>query len=133
MLHISGTMTWLRFMVHICKIIFESFDFLGWQGGKRTKNGLKDKNSVCHMNVIYDRHVQKNNISRHFFHFFFKVLIFQVVREVKGQTVTQNDQKLFQEAYFIGSRFLVHMCKMMVSPGHTFIFSKFWFLRCLGG
>ena len=62
----------------------------------------------------------KRIISPGIFFIFFKVLIFQVVREVKGQTVTQNDQKLFQEAYFIGSRFLVHMCKMMVSPGHTY-------------
>ena len=33
----------------------------------------------------------------------------------------------------IWSWFLVHLCKMMISPGVFFIFVKFWFFGLLGG
>ena len=36
-------------------------------------------------------------------------------------------QAVFQEPYLIWLWFLVHMCKMMISPCSFFIFSKFWF------
>ena len=50
------------------------------------------------MIVIYGTHVQNNNISRSFFHFF-KILILWVVREVKRQKMVQNNKKicLFQD------------------------------------
>ena len=38
-----------------------------------------------------------------------------------------------QEAYIIWSWFLVHICKMMKSPGAFSFFSTFWFSRLLGG
>ena len=71
------------------------------------------------------------------FIYFFN-LIFQAVKEVKGQKVVQNDKKLclshsiFQEPYIIWSSFLVWKCKMIISSGVFFIFSKFWFFRLLG-
>ena len=40
---------------------------------------------------------------------------------------------IFQEQYSIWSWFLVHLCKMMISPHDIFIFSKFWFSCLLGG
>ena len=62
--------------------------------------------TIHHMIVIYDTHVQSYNISRCFF-YFFKILIFWVVRRVKGQKMVQNDKKLCssrsisQEPYII--------------------------------
>ena len=71
-----------------------------------------------------------------FFHFF-KILIFQVFRVVKVQKIVQNDKKfcpscsISQELYIIWLLFMVHMCKMILSPGNFFIFSRFWFLGLL--
>ena len=53
--------------------------------------------------------------------------------------MAQNGKQLYlshcisQEAYIIWLWFLVHMCKMMASPGACFIFSKLWFSGLLGG
>ena len=38
-----------------------------------------------------------------------------------------------QEQYSIWSWFLVHLCKMMISPVMFFIFLTFWFFGLLGG
>ena len=68
-----------------------------------------------------------DDISRHFFHFF-KIFIFWAVRGVKGQKMTQNEKYLHpwcaisQEQYSIWQWFLVHYCKMMISPCVFFIF-----------
>ena len=57
-----------------------------------------------------------------FFHFF-KTLIFQVVRRIKGQKVTQNDKKLYlsclisQAPYILWSLFMVNLCNRIISPG----------------
>ena len=70
---------------------------------------------------------------------FFRILIFGVVRGVKGQKTVQNDKKFYlshsisQEPYIIWFSFIVHMCKMIISPGFFFIFSKFWFSGFSGG
>ena len=67
-----------------------------------------------------------------FFHVF-KILIFWVHRGVKEQKAVQNDRKfclshsVSQEPYIIWFWFLVHMCKMMISPGNFFIFQNFDF------
>ena len=105
---------WLSFMVQICKMmiypvdffIFSKFWFSGLWGagggwGKRAKNCLKLQKilsfalhmsgSIYHMIVILCTYVSNVDISSCFFHFF-KMLIFQVVREVKGQKMVQNDK-----------------------------------------
>ena len=49
-----------------------------------------------------------------------------------------NDKKFFlslsisQELYIIWLSFMLHMCKMIISPGVFSFFSKFWFFRLLG-
>ena len=74
-----------------------------------------------------------------FFFNFFKILIFWIVRGVKGKKMVQNDKKICllhsisQEPYIIWLSFMVHMCKMIISPGVFFSFSKFWFFGLLGG
>ena len=76
-----------------------------------------------------------------FFFIFFisQVLIFRVVRGIKGQKMAQNDNKLCrtaylrQETYIIWFSFLLHMCKSIISPIVIFIFLKFWFSGLLVG
>ena len=66
-------------------------------------------------------------------------MIFWVVRGVKGQKIVQNDKKLcplpsiFQEPYIMGLLFMVHVCKMIISPSTFFSFLKFWFSGPLRG
>ena len=93
-----------------------------WMGG-RERGGSKRPTFMVHM--------CKMIISVSFI--FCKILIFQVVREVKGQKTVQNDKKsclscfIFQEPYMIWLSFMVQMCKMIISPGIILVFSKFWF------
>ena len=84
-----------------------------------------------------DMYLKKDNISRHFFHFFVKILIFVIIKRqrggggggLKGDEMAQNDQKfclshcVSQELYIIWLWFLVHTCEMMISPAN-FLFFK---------
>ena len=94
--------------------------------------------TIHHMIIIYGTLMENDNISRSFF-LFFKILIFWVVRGVKGQKMAQNEKKLClscsisQEPYIIWFLFMVHLCKMIISPGVFFFFSKFWFSGLLKG
>ena len=71
--------------------------------------------------------------------FSFSILIFQVVKRVKGQKMVQNDKKfhpprfISQQPYIIWFSFMVHLWKMIISPGVFFSFSKFWFFKLLRG
>ena len=122
---------------------FQNFDFSGCLKGKRAKIGpkwqkflsvmLHISGIIHHMIVVYGTLVW-NDISWYFF-YFFKILIFSVVRGVKGKKLVQNDKKLCplhlisQEPYIIWLSFMVHMCKMIMSPGLFFVFFKiliFW-------
>ena len=77
-----------------------------------------------------------DDISSCFIFHFFKILIYCVVRVVKWQKMV-NEKKLClscsiaQEPYIIWFSFMVHMCKMIISPGSFFIFSKIRFFRWL--
>ena len=108
-----------------------------------------------HPTLSYDLHLwytcmckRIGNISRHSFHFFqcwFSGSLGVGGRMVKVQKMVQNDKKfcpscsISQELYYIISlSFMVHMCKMIISPGFLFvclffcfIFSKFWFFGLL--
>ena len=70
-----------------------------------------------------------------FFSFFSKFWLSGLL----GQKIAQNDKKLCllclisQEPYVMWSSFVVHKCKMIISPGVFFIFSKFWFFGFLEG
>ena len=83
--------------------------------------------------LCLSRFTVQNDISRRFFHFF-KILIFRVVREVKGQKLVQNFKKfclsrLSLEPYIIWL-FMLHKCKVKISPVVFLIFPKFLFLCC---
>ena len=94
------------------------------------------------MIMIFGTLVLNDDISRIFF-FFFEIFIFQAVMGVKGQKIAQNEKEqlhlshaISQEQYSIWSWFLVHLCKMMISPGAFFHFFKiliFWVVRRVKG
>ena len=69
---------------------------------------------------------------------FFKILIFWVVRGVKGQKMFQNDKTFCplrwtsQEPYLMYLSFMVHVYEIVISPGIFFIFSKFWYFGLFG-
>ena len=69
---------------------------------------------------------------------FFKILIFWVHRELKGQKTVQNGKKLClswsisQEPYIIWLSFMVQMCKMKISPGVFFNFKILILKDCQG-
>ena len=83
-------------------------------------------------------HICKMIISPGFFSFF-QNFNFLVVSEVKVQKMVQNDKNvcqsrsISQEPYIIWLSFMLHMSKMIISPGFFFIFSKFWFSGLLVG
>ena len=87
-------------------------------------------------------HLCKMIISPGVFFIFFKIMIFSVVRRVKGQKMNQNDKKFYpsclisQEPCIIWMSFMVHLCKMIISRGVFFIFFKimiFWVIRWVKG
>ena len=67
------------------------------------------------------------------FSFFFFILVFWSVKEVKGQKIAQNDKK-FCLLCFISQKscmwlsFMLHLCEIIIFSGIFFIFSKFWVL-----
>ena len=93
--------------------------------------------TISHMTVIYSTHGKNDNISRIFFHFI-KILIFWVLWRQKCKRWSKMTKKLSlscvvsQETYIIWFKFMVYVCKMIISPGGFFIFSKFWFFGLLG-
>ena len=72
-----------------------------------------------------------------FFHFF-KIWIFRVVSGIKGKKNDPKWQKkclsrsISQEPCIIWFSFMVHLCKMIISPGVVSFFLDFDFLGCSG-
>ena len=100
---------------------------MGVKGQKKSPKWQKILSIKLHIsetthNMIfrYGTHVQSDNISRHFF-LFFKILIFWVHREVKGQKTFQNDKNfcllcsISQEPCIIWLSFMVHVYKDNIS------------------
>ena len=132
---------WFSFAVQKCKMmispdaffIFSKFWFLSVvRGQKMAQNdkrfclshSVSQKPYIIYCGFWYTCKIM---ISQQFFHFF-KILIFQVFSRggVKGQKMTHNYQ--FQCVKLniprTLSRFLVHRCKIMISPGVFFYFLK---------
>ena len=70
--------------------------------------------------------------------FIFFILIFQAIREVKGQKIAWNDKKfcllhfISWESYMIWLSFMVHLCEIMIFTSIFFFFQNFDFLGCKG-
>ena len=116
---------------------FSKFWFFGLLGGKRAKNSPKWQKVCLLCSISQERYIIWSSFAVHkckmivsvgTFFYFFKILIFWVVRRVKGQKwpkMTKNCPLffIFQEPYII-SWFMVHICKRIISPGVFDIFSK---------
>ena len=130
-------------------LVFWNFCVLGYYGVKGQKIAQNEKvtitlfmyhnsGTVKHMIMIFGTLVLNDDISRQFIHFF-ESFIFGAVRVIKGQKIAQNDKNfclsclISQERYIIWSSFVVHNCKMIITSGVFFIFSKVWFLGLLVG
>ena len=80
----------------------------------------------------------KMMISPAFYFHCFEIFIFWAVRVVKGKSIAQNEWQLHLsratslEQYSGWSWFLLHLCKMMISPGVFFIFDMFIFRAVRG-
>ena len=81
------------------------------QNDKRFCLSLHISETVPHMIVIFDTHVQNDDISSNFFHFF-EILTFWVFRRegVKGQKMTHNHQ--FQSVSLYISTTVDHIIKI---------------------
>ena len=139
---------WWWFLVHFCKMMISSgvfifffffnFDFLGCCGVKGQKMAQNDK-KLCQTSYLrnhtsYDCHLWYTYVK--WFFIFSKFLFSRLLGGVKGQKMVQNGKKFClshsksQEPYIMLS-FVVHKCKMIMSPGVLFNFSKFcFFLDC---
>ena len=140
---------WLSFMVHLCEIMisrcfffkfFQNFDFLGCLVYKIAQNGPKEK-TFCLLRYISQEpyiirfsfmvHMCKMIVSAGIFFIFSKFWFFTFVSGVRVQKIAQNDNKLYlsrsisQKPYIIWSSFVIHKCKMKISPSITLISSKF--------
>ena len=104
---------------------------------KKQKMAQNNKKVVCHILYLtkhksYDHdfwHTCVNWWHLQYFFYFFRILIFQVVRGVKGQKMVQNDKKfylaqswLMLTTVLILLWFLVHVFKTMKSSASFFIF-----------
>ena len=89
------------------------------------------------MTVIYG-HICKIIIFSGTFFIFLKFW-FSGSKGVKGQKMVQNDKKFClsrsrsQEPYIIWLSFMIHMCKIIISPGVFFHFFKIFIFRVVRG
>ena len=145
---------WMSFMVHLCKMIlspevfFIFFNIMIFSVVRRVKVQKMNQNDKkfypscsisqepCIIWMSFMVHLCKMIISRGVFLIFFKIMICWVIRWVKGQKMNQNDKKFYpscsisQEPYIIWLSFMVHVCKMIISPCAFFIFLNFDFSGC---
>ena len=87
--------------------------------------------TIHHIIIIYGT-MCKIIISPGVFFVFPKFWFSGLLGGKKGQTMVQNDKlcwlwSMSQEPYIVWFLFMILMCKMVISGGFFFSFSKFWF------
>ena len=116
-------------------ILFFNFNFWAVSGMKGQNIVQNEKNSVCHTPYLrnhtsYEFHLWYTCVMWYLelFFSFFHVLIFWVVRGVKGQKIVQNDKNLClscsisYETYIIWLSFVAYKFKMIISCSLFFSF-----------
>ena len=126
---------------------FQNFGFSGCSWGIRKKMAQNDKKFSQSCPISQDPFiiwlsfvVRKCKIikSPGLFFIFFKIMIFWVVRRVKGQKMAQNGKKLCR-AFYLKSHisYDLHLWYTCVKWWHTQLFfsflKKFWLYELLGG
>ena len=131
-----------RGFYHFFKILSFLSCYLGWKGKKWPKmmknviwrTDLRNRTSSLSFMVHLCEMRKYPGLFFFFFFFnFFKIFIFRIFRG-KREKMDQTDKKLClsclisQGPYIIWSSFMVHMCKMIISPGifHFFLNKKFY-------
>ena len=139
----NDNFSWCFFVFHFSKFWFFWIGrgLSGKKWSRITKNPVFQAPNLRN-HLSYDCHLWhtcKMIIYPGIFFHFLKILIFWVVREVKGQKTVQDDkifsllQSISQEPYIIWLLFMVRICQMIISLGVFLIFWKFCFLRLLIG
>ena len=117
------------------------------RGVKVQKTVQNDKKSFVHHtsylrnHTSYDCHLQYTYVKWYlqaFFSFFQNFDFFGYKGGKKGKNSLKWQKILsvalnISEPCIIWSLFMLHMCKMIISPIVFYIFSKFWFLGLFGG
>ena len=95
--------------------------------------------TVHHIWLSIMIHICKVIISPDICFHFFKKKFFLLVRRIKRQKMAQN-YKILSVVFYISRTvhhiwlsIMIHICKMIISPGIFFIFSKILFFCLLGG
>ena len=118
---------------------FQNFGFSGCSWGIRKKMAQNDKKFSQSCPISQDPFiiwlsfvVRKCKIikSPGLFFIFFKIMIFWVVRRVKGQKMAQNNKNLSVMPFILGTIhhmifIMVQICKRIISPSVFYIFPKF--------
>ena len=136
---------WSSFMRHMCKrkiysgifFIFSKFWFSCPKWQKILSVSLRVAGTIHHMIMI---HISKMMISPAIFFVFFLILIFQGVffrgggegEKGKKLPIITNfslSHSMSQELWIISSRFLVHRCKIMISPSVLLFLKKYNFVN----
>ena len=140
---------WLSLMVYLCNMMispslfffhFFQISFFGLlEGGQRGKMTQNDKRLCSLCLISQELYIIWSSFMVHiscFFSHFSQILIFRVNSGVNGQKKKKKKGLkmtkilsccISQEPYIIWLSFMVHLWKMIISPGVFFFFSKFWF------
>ena len=108
---------------------------------------MKNNSYICHApyirnSVAYDHDFWYTCVNWGYFQVlfsFFKNFNFLGFQGSKRAKTVQNDKKFYPSCFISHQRFIiwlsfmVHLCKMIISPGVFFIFSKIWFFGLLVG
>ena len=144
---------WLSFMVHLCKMIISSGFFFHFRkilifwvvrGVKGQKKVQNEKTFCPSCSISYEPYIIwlsfMETMCEMYIFMFSKLWISRsIAGGIKGQKSVQNDKTLClphsisQEPYIIWLPFRLHMCKMIISTGIIFMFSKFWFSGSIAG
>ena len=126
---------WLWFLVHTCKMMISPAIFFHFFQHSDF-SGFSNFISKCQKEIL--RCGPPSSRVCDFIHFF-KILICRVAIEVKGQKIVQNYKKfcrscsISQEPH-IWLSFMVHICKMIISPGaFLVVFQNIDLLGCQEG
>ena len=145
---------WFSFMVHFCEIIspgvfliFSKFWFSGLLGGCKREKAVQYVKKFC---LLYSISQEPYIILLHLWYTYVKWWYLQGCflfiqncdfvgcwegKKAKNRPKWEKlclSHSISHKSYIIFS-FMVHMWKMIMSPGVFFIISKFWFSVLLGG
>ena len=110
---------------------------MGVKGQKTVQNDKK--NSDCHPSCLRNHTSYNCHLWYTCYQIFSKFWFFRLLKGKKVKKLSKMTKKvsppcfMSHEPYIIWLSFMVHLCKMVISPGYFFSSSEFWFFGLLGG